>query len=304
MRKFLPFLILLVMMTSLLPGCTGFIRDVVGGPGSWPVTVTDRTGQTVVVRSRPERIVSLAPSSTEILFALGLGRRVVGRTSWCDFPPEAAAVASVGEEWKPNWELIAGLRPDLTLAVGTAQSAMVVEARRLGLTTVVTQSATIDQVFEDITLIGKVTGAERAAEQLVAALRGRYQTIQARTRGVSQRPSVFWVIDATLWTVGPGTFMDHLTTVAGGVNVAAGAGQSFLQYSMEALLAADPDVIIVAIPREEYPRLQALPGWEQLSAVRNQRVLFPLPALVSRPGPRILDGLELVARGLHPGLFR
>lgn len=304
MRRFLPYLILVIMITSLLPGCTGFIRDLAGGAGRWPLTVTDRTGQTVTIRARPERIVSMAPSSTEILFALGLGRRVVGRTSWCDFPAEAAAVPSVGDEWRPNWEAIAGLRPDLVLAVGTAQSAIVVEARRLGLTTVVTQSATIEQVFEDIALIGQATGAERAAEQLVAALRGRFQTIQERTRGVRERPSVFWVIDATLWTVGPGTFMDHLTTVAGGVNVAAGAGQAFLQYSMEALLAADPDVIIVAIPREEYPRLQELPGWSQLSAVRNQRVLFPLPALVSRPGPRILDGLELVARGLHPGLFR
>ncbi|HAI20549.1 MAG TPA: hypothetical protein DCM14_01395 [Clostridiales bacterium UBA8153] len=303
MRKFLSYLMLLSMMAFLLPGC-GFLRDVVGGSGRWPVTVTDRTGEPVAIRTRPERILSMAPSSTEILFALGLGRRVVGRTDWCDFPAEAAAIASVGSEWRPNWELVAGLRPDLVLAVGTAQSAIVVEARRLGLTTVVTQSATLEQVFEDIMLIGRATGAEPAAEQLVAALRGRYQTIRERTRGVRERPSVFWVIDATLWTVGPGTFMDHLTTVAGGVNVAAGAGQAYLQYSMEALLAADPDVIIVAIPREEYPRLQALPGWNQLSAVRNQRVLFPLPALVSRPGPRVLDGLELMARGLHPGLFR
>ncbi|MEW6522311.1 MAG: cobalamin-binding protein [Bacillota bacterium] len=311
MRKTFVGLVLVVMLVASLSGCNWFSQTSATPtpapappPSPWPLAVTDRSGQQVTIAAQPGRIISMAPNLTEILFALNLGSKVVGRTSFCNHPPEAAAIPSVGDEWSPNYELIAGLKPDLVLAVGTAESKIVVESRRLGLTTVVTQSATIEEVFEDIVLVGKVAGATQAAEQLVDTLRGRYHAIKEKTRDAKDRPSVFWVIDIDLWTVGPGTFMDHLTTVAGGVNVAASEGFAYLQYSMEALLAKDPDVIIVAVPKDEYPKLQAKPGWDQLSAVKNQRVLFPDPDVVSRPGPRIVDGLELVARGLHPQLFR
>jgi iron complex transport system substrate-binding protein len=245
----------------------------------------------------------MAPNLTEILFALGLDQAVVGRTSFCNYPPAAASMPSVGDEWSPNFEQIVALKPDLVLAVGTAESKIVVECRKLGLTTVVTQSATIEEVLDDIELVGMVTGAQERATSLAGDLRRRYEAVRQQAAGVTVKPKVFWVIDTSLWTVGPGTFLDHLTTAAGGVNVAGSQDQPYLQYSMEALLAADPDAIIFALPRSEYEQMQALPGWNTLRAVKEGRVLFPDPDVVSRPGPRIVDGLELVARGLHPGLF-
>lgn len=273
-----------------------------GGPG----TVVDDAGRSVTLERVPEKIVSMAPSNTEILFAIGVGDKVVGVTSYCTHPPEALAVEKVGDAWNPDYEKIVSLEPDLVLAVGTADSDIVRALENYGLTVFVLQASTLAQVADDIELVGKVTGAEARAAEVAGELRARMRAVglELSDLGDAERPSVFWVLDSLLWTVGPGSFIDDLIDLAGGYNIGRSLGLAYGQFSMESLLEADPDVIIIPVLDPATPEaLAAIDGWDTLTAVVNGRVYQIDPDAVSQPGPRVVDALEQVAALLHPDLF-
>lgn len=270
------------------------------------VTVVDDAGREVTLERVPERIVSMAPSNTEILFALGVGEKVVGVTSFCNYPPEVAGVEKVGDAFAPDYEKIVSLKPDLVLAVGTAESQLVKGLEGYGMKVLVLQAQTVDQVLEDIELVGKVTGTEKQARELAEDIRSRVEAVRSKTAqiGPEGRARVFWCLDSQLWTVGPGSFVNDLIAVAGGVNVAAGLGQPYGQFSMESLLEADPDVIVIPVLEPSVPAdLARLDGWSRLEAVRQGRVFTIDPDLVSRPGPRIAEAIESLAALLYPDLF-
>lgn len=291
---------LTLLVSGLAGGCGLF-----GGSGG-PVSAVDAGGREIKLDQPPDRIISLAPSNTEILFALGLGDRVVGVTSYCNYPAETAAVEKIGDYWSPNYEAIVALEPDIIFAVGTPDSQQVVDLEGYGLSVFLLQAATVEQVAGDIRLIGAVTGATEAAEALAADVSERITSITATLAPVAdaERPSVFWVLDSGLWTVGPGSFVHDVITLAGGRNVAADLGQAYAQYSMESLLAADPDVIIVPLLDATLgDALAALEGWDSLRAVQEGRVYQVDPDIVSRPGPRIAEAIETVAGLLYPDLF-
>lgn len=275
------------------------------------LVITDDFGRTVVLQARPQRIVTLAPSATEMVFAVGAGDRLVGRDELSDYPPEAKNVASIGNTYPTiNTEVVVALRPDLILAPGVISPEQVKALEDLGL--VVFHQRTpkdIEEIFEQIRTVGKLTGNSESAEKVVADLQARLRAIEEKVRQASARPKVFYELDATdpskPWTAGPGSFIDRMITRAGGQNIGAALASEWGQLSLEELIRQDPDLIILGTANygETPEKVRQRPGWNRLRAVREGRI-YPIDAdLISRPGPRIVDGLEALARIIHPELF-
>jgi iron complex transport system substrate-binding protein len=291
--------------SSAAPGREG------GDSSTFPLTVTDDRGVSVRIPRMPARIVSLAPSDTEILFAVGAGGRVVGDTTACDYPPEAQKLPHVGG-WQISVEAIEALRPDLVTAVGglgKSTDSAVATLERAQIPVVVVGPKTVEDTYRAIDLIGRAAGAGRQAESVVAGMRMRMDAIrhavQAAPAGApaaaARRPSVFicYGVRPTIYTTGTGSFIDDLITAAGGANIVAEPAPEGNFISAEAVAKAQPEVI-VAEPEVQKEILQE-GGWRELPAVRNGRFFHPSdPDLLVRPGPRLAQGAEELARYLHP----
>jgi iron complex transport system substrate-binding protein len=263
-------------------------------------TVVDDLGRTVTVSARPERIVSLAPNLTEILFAVGAGDRVVATTTFCDYPPEAASKVRIGDTQRPDLERLIALKPDLVV-VSTASQLETLSERLegLGIPTYVSRARDLDGVLASIERIGDLVGEPAAGEALVARLRERANRIHS---AVAPRPApkVFFVVgSAPLITTGRGTFLDDLIRQAGGVSISADETAEWPQYSPEAVIGAAPEVII--LPTFSHGVENEIPAaLRETPAARNGRVIRVDADLVMRPGPRLVDGLEALARAMHP----
>ncbi|MFQ6014331.1 MAG: ABC transporter substrate-binding protein [Anaerolineae bacterium] len=272
------------------------------------ITITDDSGRSVSLAEKPQRIISFAPSNTEILFTLGLGDKVVGVTEFCDYPEEAKAIEKIGG-LEPNLEKVVSLSPDLILAIG-GNPDLVAKVEELKIPILVLDPKDLEGIFADIELVGQATGAEPQAKKLIADLRGRVEAIVAKTKDVAIRPKVFYELDATdptkPYTPGPGTWHDQLIELSGGMNIAAGAKSQWTQFSTEEIIAQDPEIIVLGdalwgVTAEQVKERQ---GWSVISAVK-EGAIFPInDNLISRPGPRIVDGLEALARIVHPELFK
>ncbi len=269
---------------------------------AFPVTVTDDASRTVTLKSEPQRIVSLAPANTEMLYALGLGDRVVGVTTYDDYPAEVAKVAKVGDFAAPNIESVAAAKPDLVLATSGVQADVVAKLEDLGATVLVIDPQTLTQVYTDIERLGSATAKTDVARQLVADMKAKVAAVEEAVKG---KPAVTTFVEIgqnPLYTVGNGTLIDELVTLAGGKNVVTEPG--YVAYSNEQLLAADPQVYMATKGSMSDPaQLAQRAGFDKLAAVKNGRVVILDDNLVSRPGPRVVEGLDSVARALHPDAF-
>lgn len=276
------------------------------------ITVTDDAGETVTILGTPERIVSLAPANTEVLFALGLDDRIVGVTDYCDYPPAALDKPKVGGYSTVNIEKVVAADPDLVFASYGNTEDVVNRLRDLGLTVISLDPTTIDDVLHDITLAGEATGREEEAAKLVQNLTDRIQAVTDKTRALEKRPTVAHVIwYDPIWVSGNATFQDEVIEKAGGLN-AFDSVEGWGIVSLEVFITTDPDYIIVnsgtGMTKEEghdiiYDYFMTEPRMQELSAVRNNHVYIIDADIVSRGGPRIVDALEEVARDLHPDLF-
>ncbi|HZK48624.1 MAG TPA: ABC transporter substrate-binding protein [Thermoleophilia bacterium] len=269
---------------------------------AFPVTVTDDNGVEVTVTARPERIVSTAPANTEILFALGAGDRVVGVTSLDDYPPEVADIEKIGD-FSPNTEAIIALEPDLVVGYSGNEEALqpLVDA---GIPVLILNAASIDGIYTDMTIVGNAIGEPKAAEDLIATVRVELEGIANTAAETGESPKVFYALDDTLWTVGPGSFVDELITLAGATNVAANGPSPYFQYTPEELVAADPDAVI--LPMTVFSTIDAFaadPRFAALRAVKEGRVYLVDDITVTRPGPRVTEGLTVLAKALHPDAF-
>ncbi len=299
MRRLGVFVVLLSLLISMTFGCQAEFT---------PGTYTDDIGREVTIGEIPQRIVSHVPSITEMLFALGLGERVVGVSDYCDYPEEAKSKPSVGNYFNPSLENIVALEPDLVLTDGHSEG--IVQLDSLGITYVVIDPKDIDGVYKDLELLGKVTGTEGEAEELIEDMQDSIANVLALVEGAS-RPRVLYIIDATdpalPWTAGPGSFVDAFITMAGGENIAAQAEGAWIQLSIEEIVNADPEIIVLPAkhgtaftPREA---LEEHPAWQKITAVKEGRIFTINDDLVSRSGPRIVLGLEKLAEIVHPELF-
>ncbi len=275
-----------------------------GDETAYPITLVDGAGREVTIDAEPQRILSLGPSATETLFALGRGDRLVGRTDWCNFPEAALEVPSVGSLFPPDYERILATEPDLVVMIEGSVDVRERLEQEYGLTVFVYAPATFEQLFAQMVTLGEALNAREAAEAMVAEIRGEVEAIEAKTASVTERPVVFYEVwPDPLLTAGPGSFIDDMIRIAGGINAAGDADSAWPPFSVEELLAADPDVIVTGSP-EMAQDVLSRPGWESIKAVREGRVYgVPNEDIVVRPGPRLVEGLRWFAETLHPGLF-
>ena len=275
------------------------------------ITLTDGLGRIITLNHPAQRIISMAPSNTEILFAIGAGSQVVGRDDFSDYPSAVQSLPKVGGTDKYNTEQIIALHPDLILAaeINTADQVKALES--LGLTVYYLKNpATLEEMYGDLETVAKLTGHEADASTLIASLKARVAAVDGKIATVTSRPSVFYELDATdpakPYTAGPGTFIDLLIQRAGGTNIAGTLKDQYPQLSLEQVVALNPTFILLgdAAYGATPDAVKTRPGWGALDAVKNGNVIAIDDNIFSRPGPRLVDGLELLAKILHPDLFQ
>lgn len=302
MKRWTSILCILLVVVSVFTSC---IRDRTAPQSSGTVIeVTDVKGRKVTLKEIPERIVSLSPANTEILFALGAGEKVVGVTTYCDYPEEAKEREKVGDLERPSLELIQKLQPDLVVAGGYLQADLINRLEGLGIKVVSTEAKDIKSIYDSIRLIGKIAGREQKAEELVSGVQKVIDETRARVEGQA-RPKVFYVVWLDpLTTAGDEMFINEIIDIAGGTNCAAGTW-GWAKYSPEKLVQDDPDMLICArhctndgITLEQ---IAANPVFRNLRCVKNGKVhIMSDDNIVSRPSPRITLAIEEFARVLHP----
>ncbi len=260
--------------------------------------VVDQTGRSVTIPDRPSRLVSLAPSITETLFALGLGKQLVGDTDYCDFPSEAKQKPHVGSILNPNLERIVALHPDLVLgSPGANRRETADQLERLGIPVYGVKAQSVEETLHSIEDLGRVLGCEPEAKSLVAGLRARIAAVERRA-ATRRHPKVLFVVwYRPLTTAGPHSFIDDVIRRAGGIPVNEGLPGEWPRMSLEEALHRDPDVILFPQSAAFSPSLDEfshLPGWRDLRAVKTQHLYF-IPETIIRPCPRLVDALEEVA---------
>jgi iron complex transport system substrate-binding protein len=282
-----------------------------GAPVGGAAGLTDGLGRNVVLSQPAQRVVSLAPSNTEILFAIGAGAQVVGRDMFSDYPEAAKSLTDIGGSMGAfSLEQVVALKPDLVLAAELNTPEQVKSFEDLGLTVYYLKNpTTLDGLYTNLEIVAELTGHEAESAKLIDTLKARVAAVDAKVATVSSRPSVFYELDSTdpakPYTAGPGSYVDLLIARAGGSNVGALLEGQWAQISLEQLIVSNPDFILLgdAAYGVTPESLAARPGWETLSAVQENRILPFDDNTVSRPGPRLVDSLEALAKILHPGLF-
>jgi len=277
-----------------------------------PVEIVDQLGRTVTLETtNPQRIVSLAPSNTEIIYALGLGDRLVGRTDYCNYPAEVEEITSIGGFSTPNIEEVIALAPDLILADSIHKDEVIPQLESLGLTVVALAPATFDDVFDAIQIIGKVTGAEENTAELLIEMRNRIKAVTDKTENltVNEIPRVFYLVwHDPLMTSGGDTLINEMIEIAGGKNLFPEVSGAEM-VDLEVLVARNPQVIIAAIGMGisveiTMDFLEAESRLNDTDAMKNGRVYGIHMDISGRTGPRIVDGLEEFAKAVHPELFK
>jgi iron complex transport system substrate-binding protein len=275
------------------------------------ISLTDGLGRTVTLAAPAASIVSLAPSNTEILYAVGAGEHVIARDDFSNYPEEVADLPSVGGS-NSNYSLeqLVSLKPDLVLAAEINTADQVKAMEDLGLTVFYLKNPDdLDGMYANLLTVAELTGTTAETETLISSLKERVQAVETALANVDTQPSVFYELDATdaaaPWTSGPDTFIDTLIGMAGGVNAAAGLNSGWAQMSQESLLVANPDIILLAdaaygVSAEQ---VAARPGWDVITAVKDSAIYPFNDDLVSRPGPRQVDALEELAKLIHPEAF-
>jgi iron complex transport system substrate-binding protein len=291
------FLVMLLSLALVLTACTPTEQTP-------PEYVFDDLGRLVAINGTPQRIVSLAPSNTEILFALGLGDKVVGVTDWCNYPPEAQQKEKVGGYDIPSIEKIVALDPDLVLvAYGTTMD-VINTMVGLGLTVFGIKTTDLDDLLNDIRRIGEITDKEIEAQALTSEMESKIQGVTNQTEELEQRPKVFYIVwgeeGSALWTAGSGTFIHELIEKGGGVNICQNI-TGYATISIEDVIARDPEIIITSVLSYDW----ALNATELAGTNASQtgRIYTCDDDLVQRPGPRLVEGLEWFAHFIHPEIF-
>ena len=277
---------------------------------AYPLTLTDDLGREVTIEKLPESIISLAPSNTEILFELGLGDRIVGVTDYCDYPPAALEKETIGGPFTtPDIERIVALEPDLVLAEEINPEDVITTLEGLGITVFGIEATDLDDLLDDINTVGQITDTEAEAGALTTNMRNRINAVTAKTAGLSpeEKPGVFYICwHDPPWTAGEGTFPHDLIEKAGGINIFADL-EDWPSVSLETLIERNPDVIIVTAMGGEgsdtWNWVNTESRLADVSARQNGKIYFVESNWVERPGPRIVLGLEELAKYIQPNIF-
>lgn len=322
-KKLLPLLTLLSM--SLLTACGGGAETPVvedkpvveesttnenGLETSYPLTITDASGTEITIESEPERIVTTSPSETEVLFALGLDDKIVGVSDYDDYPAAALEKEKVGGVVDPNAEAIIALEPDLVISGISMSDDVADKLRNLDLMVYKNDAQNLDEILDNILKIGQVVNAQAAAEELVSQMQTDIDEVKAAVSEVAEEDKQKVYLEFTPgWTVGSGEFLDELITIAGGINVAADL-DGWAEVNEEKIIEENPDVILYAKDAVDFETEQPLAeliqersGWEEISAIKNDRLVGIDENIVSRIGPRVTEALKQFAAALYPELY-
>ncbi len=286
------------MIKAILSGIlfTLFYTQAVGA-----IQTTDALNRQITIPDTPRRIISLVPSVTEIVFKLRLEKRLVAVTDACTYPKAALKLPHIGSYADPNLEAILLHNPDLVLASADMnRPALIRRLELLHVPVYVVQSRTVTEVLETISKIGLITGAEKQAKQLTSSIRRRIQKIERLTAGLTPPTTLECVMVQPLTVAGPDTFVDDIIRLAGGKNIVARGPSRYPTWNAEALLSANPQTIIVSTyPGQPDPE-HFFSQWPQLQAVKNHHIIRIDADWIHRPGPRLILGIEALAKALHP----
>jgi iron complex transport system substrate-binding protein len=268
--------------------------------------VIDEAGRRVQLATHIDRIVSLAPNLTEIVYAVGAGDRLVGDTEYCDYPAAAKNVAKIGDTIHPSIERIIALKPQLVLVSTASQlEAFTKQLDEQKIAVYVTNPRSLEEVFRSIAVLGDLFGTPETTATLVADLRRRTDAVEAKIQGTSPVAVFYQVSGEPLYTIGRESYLTDLVRRAGGASVTADVSGAFPRYSDEAALAARPDAIILPVGDAMGAANSTIAASLKNSpAALNNRVYKISDDHLSRPGPRLVDGLEEMARALHPEAFK
>jgi iron complex transport system substrate-binding protein len=278
-----------------------------------PITLTDGLGNKLTLEKTPQKIISLAPSNTEILFAIGAGGQVVGRDEVSDYPEAAQQLPSVGGSFgQLDTEKIVSLQPDLVLAAAITPPEQIQALEKLNLQVYYLPNPTdLNSLYANLETVAQLTGHLPEAQKLIQSMKSRVEAVQQKVAALSNHPLVFYELDSTdpnaPWTSGPGTFIDTLIDMAGGTNLGHILSSDWAQVNVETLIQQNPDIILLGdytygnvTPQD----VMAREGWKDIKAIKDGQVYPFDDNLVSRPGPRLVDGLEALAKILHPDQFK
>jgi iron complex transport system substrate-binding protein len=269
-----------------------------------PVTVTDDAGTEVTLDAPAAKVVSVAPANTEIAFALGAGGKLVGVTTLCDYPAEAKQIAKIGDFSNPSLEKIIALEPDLVLVTSGEQDRFRAKLADLGVATYMVDPTDLDELYTDLENVGDLMGVRDSADTVVGDMKEQVAAVAEKVAGAATPKVFFEIYGEPLMTAGTGTIIDDLVTTAGGVNMGAAAGDWYPQYNVEKLIEEDPQVYVAVKGSMSDPAAIAeRPGYDQLTAVGDGAVYIIDDNLVTRPGPRVVLGLQQLAQMIHPELF-
>ncbi|PRR81620.1 ABC transporter substrate-binding protein [Clostridium vincentii] len=271
----------------------------------YPYTFTDSKGDEIVIESEPKKIISIAPSVTELIYALGKGDELLGRTDYCDYPEEVADVESIGSLTDPNIEKIIELQPDIVIASTHFKDDVAKKLQDLGIKIVVLKdSKSIDGSYESINKLGQMLNAQDKAEDVVDSSKKKIEEIKEKVEG-AETPKAYYVVGfgkSGDFTATGDTFISEMLSIAGAKNIAQDA--TGWKYSLEKIIENDPEYIIISKKSGMKDQFMTTDGYKELSAVKNDKVFEIDDDLVNRQGPRIADGVEALAKIIHPDLFK
>lgn len=311
MRSLVAILVILAVMVSFT-GCQqskttadGAGVETKSGSTTYPVTVTDNAGNAVTIEKEPQKIVSLSPATTEILFALDQGDKVVGRTKYCDYPEAALAVTDIGSFNAPTLEKIIELAPDIVVASDFVSDDIKQQLEATGAKVITFNAADIDGVLANIVQAGEVTNANDKATEIVEKMAADREALIEKAKTAKTPKSVFFDI-GKFYSAGPGSTLDSMLTDLNAVNIAADGAEQWPQLSTEEIIADNPDVYISLYTKPE--DVKATPGFDKINAIINDQLVYfeyltPESDMIQRPGPRIIDGMALIAESIYPEIF-
>ncbi|MCY8986844.1 ABC transporter substrate-binding protein [Bacillus atrophaeus] len=315
MKKFAGIWTALVLTAVLMPGCSGAdsqsgskAKQEPGSSEAFPVKIDDASKQDVTIKTEPKKIVSLMPSNTEITYALGLGDKVIGVTKNDTYPKEVKKVEKVGD-MNVNVEKVISLKPNLVLAHESAISSSADAMKQLkdaGITVLTVNDAhSFQEVYQSIEMIGEATGAEDKADKLISSMKSDLQEIKDKAKTISEKDEKTVFVEVSpapeIYTTGKDTFMNEMLNVIHAKNAASGQ-TGWVQMTDEAIVKLNPDAIVTA-DGEKAADVEKRDGWNVINAVKHHNVYNVDPDLVTRSGPRLIEGVEELAESIYPDTF-
>ncbi|MDI6601589.1 MAG: ABC transporter substrate-binding protein [Thermoanaerobacteraceae bacterium] len=309
MKRFLSIILISLLVLVLLTGCSSNnIQQPQADQGqnksNFPVTITDFMGRQITIEKEPQRIVTLAPSNTEILYELGLDDKIVGVSEYDDFPPQVNEKPKLGGFSTPNIEAVIDVEPDIVIVGSSFGEENAKKLEEAGIPVIVTAPESFEDIYTSYEMIGRITGAGEKANEIVQNIKDGVSEVQKKIEG-KEKPKVYFVVSMgqSNYTAGKGTFIDAVINIAGGENVASDV-EGWKDYSLEKLVEHDPDIIVASKHAGEVDKLADSPGYKETKAAKNGKIFIIDDNIIVRPTSRILEGINEMAKIIHPEIFK